>query len=159
MPPDALALRVTQVHTCPSFTYDIFYAWDPICWFKVQVMGGTFAAYPVHWLVDWNAWALITSAALQLQMVNHALASNDMTVSVPLYSASCLIFTIVAGALYFGEASQIPNVPMFGLGALVTISGLVVLAREKERASEADKNRGQTERMLPDSGDSPAEAL
>ena len=89
-------------------------------------------------------------------MMTSALASSTMAVSVPLYSASVLVFTIVAGALYFDEMSFAGNLGGFCAGALCTIVGLVVLAREKGRAEEAGKeaNSGQSERMLaPDSSD------
>ena len=69
-----------DVDVCPSFSE--VYALDPICLFQVHIMGRTIPAYPVHWLIDWNAWALVSSAILQLNMMTSALESNVLSVSV-----------------------------------------------------------------------------
>jgi hypothetical protein len=60
-------------------------------------------------------------------------------VTVPLYSSSVLIFTIFAGSLFFGEASQMRSVSAFALGTTITLGGLFVLGREKGRQEQLDK--------------------
>ena len=85
-------------------------------------------AYPNTWLFVANGWFLLPSALLQLNMMNTAVASNDMAVTVPLYSSAVLIFTIVAGSIYFGEAAQMSSLPAFAVGTGITIASLLVLA-------------------------------
>lgn len=75
-----------------------------------------------------------------------ALESNDMSLAMPLYSTSVLFGSIVAGSLYFDEASAMTNPFLFFVGALITAVGLVVLAREKEqRAGQRMKGNSETE--------------
>ena len=95
-------------------------------------------------------------------MMNTAIASNDMAITVPLYSSAVLIFTVLAGSLYFGEGSQMASVPAFLLGATMTTVGLLVLARDKGVKEQRQKELQQAQRagvqvQVGDLGDDPAD--
>jgi hypothetical protein len=68
------------VNTC-SGTLEHMY-WDPICNVQTHLVGRTIPAYPMHWLFGANAWGMVPTALLQLNMMNTALVSNDMAVAV-----------------------------------------------------------------------------
>eukprot|EP00966_Prymnesium_polylepis_P233821 5408454-Prymnesium_polylepis.1 len=62
-----------------------------------------------------------------------------MAVTVPLYSTSALLGTLFAGALYFDESAQMGAPRAYFGGVAVTVTGLVVLAREKGRLEQSAK--------------------
>ena len=70
-----------------------------------------------------------------------SLESNNMAVSVPIFSTAVLLGTIVAGTLYFDEVSQMGSPPAFALGATITVAALVALAHEKGRKEQEKKAR------------------
>jgi hypothetical protein len=71
-----------------------------------------------------------------------------MAVSVPIFSTSVLICTIIAGTIYFDELEQMGSPPMFVLGATITVAAIIVLAREKGRKEQEEKMCGSTSSSL-----------
>ena len=84
---------------------------------------------------------MVPSALMQLNILNFALESNDMAVTVPWWSSMVLVFTIMAGLVYFEESSSMGSPPLFFLGALISLGGLVVVAQEKGRKEQAERDR------------------
>jgi len=126
---------------CPS----IFEAGavDVVCYGLTMGLGMRLPAHPVYWLLHFQSWTMVVTGIIQLNTMNLALESNDMAVAMPLYSSSVLIGTIIAGSLFFGEASQMKHLPLFAIGAGVTLAGLFVLAREKARLEHANTNSAE----------------
>ena len=75
---------------------------------------------------------MVPSALMQLNILNLALESNDMAVTVPWWSSMVLVFTIMAGLVYFEESSSMGSPPLFFLGALA--NGCLCLRRQTSLA-------------------------
>jgi len=132
-----LHVKATGHSTCPAMSE--IWAWDVLCLAQTHLMHRTIPAWPVHWLYHWQGWFMVPSALMQLNILNCALASNDMAVTVPLWSSCIMVFTIIAGLIYFEEAQSMGSPVLFLVGALISISGLVVVAQEKGRREQLEK--------------------
>jgi multidrug transporter EmrE-like cation transporter len=124
---------------CPAIAE--VYAWDVICLAQTHLFHRTIPAWPAHWLHHVSGWCMVPSALMQLNILNFALESNDMAVTVPWWSSMVLVFTIMAGLVYFEESSSMGSPPLFFLGALISLGGLVVVAQEKGRKEQAERDR------------------
>jgi len=122
-----LHVKATGASTCPSMLE--IWAPDVLCLAQTHLMRRTIPAWPVHWLYHWNGWFMVPSALLQLNIWNCALASNDIAVVVPLQSSCVMIFTIIAGLVYFEEAASMGSPVLFLVGALISLGGLYVVAQ------------------------------
>ena len=132
-----LHVKASGHSTCPAMSE--IWAWDVLCLAQTHLLHRTIPAWPIHWLYHWQGWFMVPSALMQLNLLNCALASNDMAVTVPLWSSCVMVFTILAGLLYFEEAKSMGSPALFLVGGLISISGLVVVAQEKGRREQLEK--------------------
>jgi hypothetical protein len=132
-----LHVKASGHSTCPTMSE--IWSWDVLCLVQTHLLHRTIPAWPVHWLYHWQGWFMVPSALMQLNLLNCALASNDMAVTVPLWSSCVMVFTILAGLLYFEEAKSMGSPALFLVGGLISISGLVVVAQEKGRREQLEK--------------------
>lgn len=129
---------LTSINQCPGWGEVMAFDW--VCYGLFRVVGvEKLEAHPIHWLLHASSWGLIPTGFLQVNTMQIALDSNDMSLAMPLYSTSVLVGSIVAGSLYFDEANQMDSLLLFAVGAAITVGGLVVLAREKGRAEQLQK--------------------
>jgi len=131
-------VRSEGASVCPTVAE--VYAWDVVCLAQTHLMHRTIPAWPAHWLHHLSGWCMVPSALMQLNILNYALESNDMAVTVPWWSSMVLVFTIMAGLVYFEESSSMGSPTLFFLGALVSLGGLVVVAQEKGRREQMGKD-------------------
>ena len=132
-----LHVKASGHSTCPTMSE--IWSWDVLCLAQTHLMHRTIPAWPVHWLYHWQGWFMVPSALMQLNILNCALASNDMAVTVPLWSSCIMVFTIIAGLIYFEEAKSMGSPVLFLVGGLISISGLIVVAQEKGRKEQLEK--------------------
>jgi len=87
-----------------------------------------------------------TCAVLQLTWINRALQTYDPLFVVPVYQATLLISSTLAGALYYGEFEEFTFLQycIFFLSICAIVLGVSLLA------SSADMNNDQTEKLEVD---------
>jgi len=122
---------------------------------EASVVGAHALAHPA---IPVSLIGLLTTAPLQLYLLNSALNSSPVSYAVPFYQALLVLFTTAAGGIFFLEfatTTTSDNLAYFG-GAALTIGGLTVLgttpAQELRATEHADDDRTEPAALLGNGG-------
>ena len=104
---------------------------------------GIFLYYQTYLVVI----AMVTCILLQIKYMNSALLRFDSVTVVPIFQSFWILVSVIAGLVFFGEASNfsVYQAIMFPLGVLITLGGIYFLSLRSASAAEMKLEQQQFE--------------